>query len=642
MTQDEIKEGLNHFMDSFGNFLDKYEEANLEWIGITLLQIIYKAVEGLKGLIENPEEKEITWETPFVELRYPVLANWKKVEPCYFRLTAEDLKSEDKLKEKFAEGFITVKEVFILRAITKEILIVIKKGKGFYKLPLDVDKKLDKLSKEERLKRIEKILKPITKPTRLKLYDVSLAGKKRAKAFLVFQFNPCILNVDKKLAYYPIVIGLEFTGIQPKDLDKETRDNLLGDILKGAEQAIPEENLGFLTSLRPELTIKPVTKEAIKYPIVKIDRTTEQDLFPLLLHKDIFKNYSSLPTRETLLEAEQKRLNKTVLNFDDERAALAKAGEYRWGNVVVRDYGDHAIGFSCQLYLDYIQQAENILKEAQKEPYLYDEDNKKIEGGLKQVSLYRMAHRLAHLTLAEVYSQKKAKGLTIQKKDAVKLLGHTTEEKQVYQDIKESYKNLMFCSFQRWNFSYTGTQKKQERVRDHTIGTFIYNLREDAKSYTLDVNEKFVGCAYNLIQDTLTPKKKRGEIFSRGYFDFPTRILSLTRHYPLAGELLANFLISEKGNAKLNTPDTKIIAHRGKRYAQAANLTHNRKNVRYRELLETLEKVEIIEKIEPPIEELKRIKPAKGLETIIYVHVKSSIEELDNLIASKIKEKSNL
>jgi len=253
-----------------------------------------------------------------------------------------------------------------------------------------------------------------------------------------------------------------------------------------------------------------------------------------------------------------------------------------------------------------------------------------------------MAHRLAHLTLAEVYSQKKAKGLTIQKKDAVKLLGHTTEEKQVYQDIKESYKNLMFCSFQRWNFSYTGTQKKQERVRDHTIGTFIYNLREDAKSYTLDVNEKFVGCAYNLIQDTLTPKKKRGEIFSRGYFDFPTRILSLTRHYPLAGELLANFLISEKGNAKLNTPDTKIIAHRGKRYAQAANLTHNRKNVRYRELLETLEKVEIIEKIEPPIEELKRIKPAKGLETIIYVHVKSSIEELDNLIASKIKEKSNL
>lgn len=253
-----------------------------------------------------------------------------------------------------------------------------------------------------------------------------------------------------------------------------------------------------------------------------------------------------------------------------------------------------------------------------------------------------MAHRLAHLTLSQVYTQKKVKGLTIQKEDIIKFLGHTPKDKKVYQDIKESYRNLMLCSFQRWNFSYTGTRKKPEQVRDHTIGTFIYNLKEDPKAYTLDVNEKFVGCVYNLIQNSLTPKKKRGEIFSRGYFDYPTRLLTLTRHYPLSVELLTNFLISEKGNAKLNTREMKVIAYKGKRYAQAANITYKRKNRRYRELLEALEKVEIIEKIEPPIEELRRLKPAKGLETIIRVYVKNSIEELDNLIASKIEEKSNL
>jgi len=474
---------------------------------------------------------------------------------------------------------------------------VIDKENWSYKVPLDLDKKLSKLSEAEQSRKIERM---IPKPDKIKILDFQIKGKRRVRVNLIFWVAPCILNVDEKTAYYPITIGLDFKGFKPKDLGEEAKAEFWKGLLEGVKGAIPKENLDFLEKPGPEVEARPVTQKEIEYPIVKIDRVTEQDLLPLLLHKDIFKNYSNLPTREALIEAEQKRLQKTVLSFDEERAALKRAGEYRWGDVVVRDYGDHAIGFSGRLYLDYIQQTENLLRKLQQEPSLYEEDNKKIEEGLRQVSLYRMAHRLAHLTLSQVYTQKKVKGLTIQKEDIIKFLGHTPKDKKVYQDIKESYRNLMLCSFQRWNFSYTGTRKKPEQVRDHTIGTFIYNLKEDPKAYTLDVNEKFVGCVYNLIQNSLKPKKKRGEIFSRGYFDYPTRLLTLTRHYPLSVELLTNFLISEKGNAKLNTREMKVIAYKGKRYAQAANITYKRKNRRYRELLEALEKVEIIEKIEPP------------------------------------------
>jgi hypothetical protein len=296
MTREEFEAKSSRFMDSFRAFLEKYEEANPEWMTVTLLQIVYKAILQLKGLIENPEEKRITWENPFTELQYPVLADWKKVEPHYFELTGEDLigqgglsgekpeldysklteeerKARDRLLEKFVDGFITVKEVYVFRLLTKEILIVIKNGRPGYKLPVALDKKISKAPKEERARRIER---KITKPARLKFLDFPIKGKRRGRAYLIFQVGPCVLSVDEKRAYYPVVIGLDFTGFKPKDLDEEARTALLDAILEGAKAAIPEENLDFLREPRPEPIVKPVSKEA---PLVKVGLHAELQKF---------------------------------------------------------------------------------------------------------------------------------------------------------------------------------------------------------------------------------------------------------------------------------------------------------------------------------------------------------------------------
>lgn len=57
MNQDEFKDKFNRFMDSFSSFLDKYEEVNPEWMNVTFSQFFYGALENLKALLENPEEK---------------------------------------------------------------------------------------------------------------------------------------------------------------------------------------------------------------------------------------------------------------------------------------------------------------------------------------------------------------------------------------------------------------------------------------------------------------------------------------------------------------------------------------------------------------------------------------------------------
>jgi hypothetical protein len=275
MNEEEVKARAQRFMDTFGDFLDKYEEANPEWMRIGLLQILYGAIENLKRVIEDPKEKEITWETPLTELRYDVQADWEKVEPLYFRLTSADLEDPERLQETFVKGFMTVKEVYILRQLTREILVILKGGKVFYKVPLSLDKKLDKLPKKDRARRIERILKPVTKITKF-AYDLPPVGKKRARVYLAFQFNPCVLNVDEKQAYYPIVIGLDFRGIRPEDIDAETRAEFLKALLQGTEEAIPKEDLDFLKGPRPEPTARPVTKET---PLVKAGLHTELQKF---------------------------------------------------------------------------------------------------------------------------------------------------------------------------------------------------------------------------------------------------------------------------------------------------------------------------------------------------------------------------
>ena len=311
MEKEEAKARTQRFTDTFGDFLDKYEEANPEWMRIGLLQILYGAIENLKRVIEDPEEKEITWERPVTELRYPVQADWEKLEPLYFSLTAADLEDPERLQEAFVKGFMTVKEVYVLRGLTREILVILKGGKAHYKVPLYLDKKLDKLPKKDRDRRLERILKPVKKTIRLPLYDDDPSGKRQMKACLAFRFSPCVLDVDEERAYYPIVIGLELRSPKPGGADAGLVSEILEALLRGTEEAIPKEDMGFLKEPRPEPTARPVTKEA---SLVKVGLHAELQKFghkPDLRQADLFSTL--LPkTRE---EIEEKKVEAVGLDI---------------------------------------------------------------------------------------------------------------------------------------------------------------------------------------------------------------------------------------------------------------------------------------------------------------------------------------
>ena len=102
---------FNVFLETLGDFLEKYEEANPEYLTISFYQLLYDFVYNLQRYIENPEAKGITWDNPFVELQYFLpAADLDKLEAINYTISEEELKDPDKAGERIYEAFQVTKE----------------------------------------------------------------------------------------------------------------------------------------------------------------------------------------------------------------------------------------------------------------------------------------------------------------------------------------------------------------------------------------------------------------------------------------------------------------------------------------------------------------------------------------------------
>ena len=379
------------------------------------------------------------------------------------------------------------------------------------------------------------------------------------------------------------------------------------------------------------------------YPIVKIDRATAQELFPIFIEKGIFAGSMALPTKNEILEKHQKKLGKERLTFKEEREALSAAGEYRTGRYVYRDYGEYAIGFSSYLYLDYLNRSEEELTQAWKNPSLFEDENKAIEDALKRIRLYKLGHKLAYIILAEVYKQKTYKGVVIPKLKIIShYLGYDPGEKGIYENVKEAFLSLRWLDYKLFDYSYTDTKREYKRAKGKAVGNFIYNFAETQKHYTLDVNEKFVGCVSYLWGEKIQrTRKERKTIFGSrgGYFSWITRAMPLSRDYSAPAYLLQDFLIRDSGNRHHKKGELKGVVYDGSRFIEECRITHKRANQRWPVFLNAIKEVEIIKDMTPSVSELESIKPSDGEKTKICMYITKSARALDQEIKEILQQK---
>ena len=338
------------------------------------------------------------------------------------------------------------------------------------------------------------------------------------------------------------------------------------------------------------------------YPIVKIDRTTITEILPIFLNKGIFSNYDDLPERADLLDQCKEELGVPVLTKEQEREYLTQIGEYKTDGYVVRDYGNYLIAFTLNAYQG------------------------NLNDDLQRVRLNQRGHKIAMIILSEVYSQKKWEGLIIPKQKIVECLGYTSHDKHIYRDISDVMYSLRWLDYKIIEY------KTKVKIREDkkTTGNFIYNLSEDSKSYTLWINKLFVGSIVYVLTGDKTSLPK--DAFKRGYFNYPTSLLPLSKDYSQGAYLLTNFLMAEKGNSKLNTKDHKVIAYKIPKLVEIMKLAYSRDDKNYQAFLNALEETQIIDRLDPDISTLKSLKPSRIQNQVVRIYVKKNIKQLDEEI----------
>lgn len=366
--------------------------------------------------------------------------------------------------------------------------------------------------------------------------------------------------------------------------------------------------------------------------IVIIDRDTSQNLLKPFLEKNIFSGYTDLKSREEILKERIKSINKNKLEIEEIRETLSEAKEYEYNGYYVRDYKEYVIGFSANIYIDYLKKAEmKFIEEASKTNKEYEKQ--KMEAVLKKLKLYKLAHKLAYAILAEVSLQRKYKDLEIPKIRLIQLLGYNSSEKQIYQDIKEAVFSLRWLEFVVWDYSKISKKaKSRDYAYSRTIGSFITKITETDKVFIFDIEKQFVGCLQYIIQNDVENNKNK-----LNYFRFPLSLLLLTKNYSDSAYFLSQFLIREAGNSMLNTSEHKVISYKIDRYIKEANIryTHNTKKVNL--FIKSLKEIDFIEKTEPKLEEIELLKPKKILDTNLKIFIEKDVKILDTKIKNHLK-----
>ena len=238
--------------------LEGYLDSNPEFLKIKLVKLISESLLHLRKYIENPKEKDITWDNPAIQLYYRVEYSDKGELPLIFY---EDDTKERNREEIIVDRLFRDYPLSVLLTVLTDYVVVFKEGDKIEARVSPQNEHLKNLTGAKRegyLKELgEKYFSDSKKPTfTLDLED----GTKTAKGSFLLDVKPLFVDLDSGEANYTVTAGLNWEGYKPVDWSKEEKKafwELLDTTLK--TQA-PQESFDFLEKLiEPE--IKPIIKD---------------------------------------------------------------------------------------------------------------------------------------------------------------------------------------------------------------------------------------------------------------------------------------------------------------------------------------------------------------------------------------------
>ena len=274
--EDLTAAALNAALVRLGELAGNVDENLPNWRAVSLLDLVAGGLDNLRGYIEDPTEEGVSWESPFVELRYAQEWNFETFEPggnnlgaISARFTAEDVVDGKVSDEKVLDALQAHARLVLLQELTAGLVEWRERGKSApdgrpaYLVPQAVQDYLDQATgttldengvhgTPEAVALRGRLVDELARPFRIgateemdldaldyddevppdvaerlgrSLKDLptlevrfDLPGRTRFTASVVVLVYPLVVNADEKRAYFPVVVGLVFS---PPELSPE-------------------------------------------------------------------------------------------------------------------------------------------------------------------------------------------------------------------------------------------------------------------------------------------------------------------------------------------------------------------------------------------------------------------------------------
>jgi len=255
-TKDKDQDELDKFI--IGEMgIEGYLESNPEFLKTKLAQLLSESILHLRKYIENPKEKDITWDNPYIGLKYKV--EYTDNESELPLIIYPEQKTFDRLFHSYPLSFL-------LREMT-DYIVVFKQGD---KTRAQIStqnihlKKLTGVKREEYFRElVEKYFSDNKEPTFTLPFKLNLSNDKEsktAKGSFLLDVRPLLVDLDSKKSNYLVTAGLDIKEYKPINWSKEEKKEFWETLDKTLKTYAPQESFDFLKKLiEPE--VKPIIKD---------------------------------------------------------------------------------------------------------------------------------------------------------------------------------------------------------------------------------------------------------------------------------------------------------------------------------------------------------------------------------------------
>ncbi len=239
--RERAKLRVEHWLDVFYKGLDGYEAENPNWRFQSLLCILDSCFDSLRACVESSRSKDITWETPVAEVHFPVEWNWNRrrgrdnPEPqiTYGTITSDETKRKSTAIKAVSRLMAATLIQHVLKDLTNEVILE-KRGERY--TPMFSSETAEMLRKVRGKAARQSALESLYQPFCMGMEEVEiddsgqvvsgrsdnfvpaiqLDGNWEGHEFtinLLFIARPMIVDVRRRVAYYPLSVGF---SIHPK------------------------------------------------------------------------------------------------------------------------------------------------------------------------------------------------------------------------------------------------------------------------------------------------------------------------------------------------------------------------------------------------------------------------------------------